>query len=131
MTTDGWATAEEAAQAAKEWDITILECRTYGHSWRSQTTVFVKRYRYYKATQICTRCETVRHQELSQAGIVYASWYTYMDGYLSSGIGRIAGDAKGQLRVATLNRGEVVMKTSAKEDRPAALSTRRALGVEE
>jgi hypothetical protein len=42
--------------------------------------------------------------ELSERGHVYASWYTYADDYLTQGLGRIMGEGRDVLRLATIVR---------------------------
>lgn len=72
----------------------------------------------------------LRVREMSEYGHVYAQTYGYPDGYLAQGIGRIAGDAKDAVRLASVRRFNVTeIKGKAKEvDLPRFGATRRALG---
>lgn len=99
------ASPDEVAELAQDWTDEILECRTYGHKWTPHRAQHVKQYRYFYVIQLCERCTTTRHMEISESGgEVYDTWYEYPDGYLTKGLGRIAGDARGQLRLATVLR---------------------------
>jgi hypothetical protein len=99
------ASAQDVAELAQDWTDEILECRTYGHKWTPHRAQHVKQYRYFYVIQLCPRCLTTRHMEISEAGgEVFDTWYEYPDGYLTKGLGRITGDARGQLRLATVLR---------------------------
>jgi hypothetical protein len=125
MTDLGWATPAEAASAAQSWSLQVLECRTWGHNWQITAKMFVARYRYYAMTWTCA-CGTQRHREMNKRGAVFATWYTYPDGYLSD-VGRIAGDAKDVLRAAVMDRLSV--PTSMSDEEPHSENARQAAGI--
>lgn len=97
-----YAAPDAVAEAARDMPDTYLECRDYAHAWRplsaSRTPTGFVRVRQ------CSRCHTERHEELSQHGGIVSSHYTYPDGYLLSGLGRIAGDSRDALRLASIVR---------------------------
>lgn len=98
------ASVEDAQEAAADWSDQILECRTYGHKWRPATAAYTKDRKAIATTQVCL-CMTERHSTLdARTGWVMAIHYEYPDGYVLKGLGRIDGDAKGALRLATVQR---------------------------
>jgi hypothetical protein len=97
----------------------FLECRLYGHSWRPLTAHHNKQHKFLYVVQTCSRCATLRHQELSERGHVYAQWYSYVDGYLT-GSGRIIGEVRDALRALTLGRVYDVQTNSKLEARSSA-----------
>lgn len=126
------ADPEEVAEKAQDWSDEILECRTYGHQWSPLKAQHVRQWRYFYIVQLCARCTTTRHMELSESGgEVFDSWYEYPDGYLTKGLGRIAGDARGQLRLATVMRTfkiEDLGGHKARNARKPHFHTRQATG---
>lgn len=58
---------------------------------------------------MCTRCETVRRRLLDGNGGLLANGYTYPEGYLVQGVGRLTGDDRNGLRLAGL---QVVMRAT-------------------
>ncbi len=90
---------------AKLWGDTVLQCRTLGHNWEPKVAVHNRKDRYFYLEQHCARgCGTIRHQEMSERGHIFAQWYGYLDGFLSLGLGRIVGEARDELRVAVVGR---------------------------
>lgn len=125
-----WASPEAVQREARNWTDDQLECRTYGHRWNPSRAVHYRRFRYFRVVQLCGRCTAERVMELSERGTVLASWYQYPDGYLSHGLGRIAGDARDALRLATITRVyDVSIATKADEEAPHSSVTRAALGM--
>lgn len=129
---DGLATPEEAAELAKELSDAYLACRTYGHIWQPLTAVHNRSLHYWRATRRCPRCTTEKVEEISERGHVLASWYVYADGYLTEGIGRLFGDARGVLRLAAITRTferEKQTPKQARADIPRSSKTRREVGL--
>lgn len=83
-----------------------LHCRELGHLWRPYTA---RRHPDggFERTLRCSRCTTRRHQTLSSRGMVVSSHYEHPEGYLTQGIGRIAGDGRGLLRLESISRDMV------------------------
>lgn len=79
-----------------------LHCRDYGHSWRAFTAAYVAKERCYEQTLRCTRCRSLRRRLLDTHGTVISSHYDYQDGYLVHGMGRLAGDDRGLIRLASV-----------------------------
>ncbi len=98
-----YASVRDAQTLAANLTPAHLDCRAYGHNWTAHDATHVKRYRYWAVSQRCARCRTIRHQEMSERGVVSTSWYDYAEGYLAD-VGRIAGDAKGALRLEAVLR---------------------------
>jgi hypothetical protein len=128
-----YAEPKAVKEAAKDWNDAILECRTYGHNWQPLRATYNARLLFYAVVQICPRCGTQRNMEIGSRGQVYASWYTYPEGYLLSGLGRITGDARDTLRMETITRTFSLTKLTAaeaREDLPHSSRTRTELGIE-
>ena len=126
-----YAEPADIERVADQWTDQQLECRDLGHHWEPQDVVHVSRLRFYRITHVCQRCDMLRIREMSEYGHVYAQTYRYPDGYLAEGIGRIAGDAKDAVRLASVRRFTdlVEVKGKAKEvDLPRFAKTREALG---
>lgn len=77
-------------------------CRDFGHTWRPYTAEWVPQRRHYVETLTCTRCRTMRSRLLDEYGALLANHYTYADGYLIHGMGRLSGDDRNHLRLAGL-----------------------------
>lgn len=130
-----YADPDDVAAKTREWTPEQLECRAMRHSWRSLRAVHNKRYGYYQVTHECPRCGTQRNMEMSTTGKIFSTWYDYPDGYLSEGLGRIAGDARDVVMLAmvvrTFNVETVVGgRKGAEEDVPRSIHTRMGLGIE-
>lgn len=80
-----------------------LHCRELGHLWRPWKAGHHPDGGYTRTLR-CTRCRTKREQELSERGMVMTSRYIHPEGYLSEGIGRITGEGRGLLRLASIKR---------------------------
>ena len=124
-----WADARDVAQVAEQWTDDQITCRDLGHVWQLMDAVHVARLKYFRVSHVCPRCEMVRIREMSESGHVYAQTYQYPDGYLVEGLGRIAGDAKDAIRVASIRRYAVTeVKGRAKDsDLPRFGATKRAI----
>lgn len=112
----------EVASTAKTWTDGVLQCRLYGHEWQPSRAVHNRKARFFYIERICLRClpeeggmPTTKHEELSERGAILASWYTYAEGYLTQGIGRIIGEARDELRITTIER-TFNMTRSVKQD---------------
>jgi hypothetical protein len=103
---------------------THLLCRDFGHSWRPYTAQWIPQRRQYLEALVCARCTTIRKRLLDEYGAQLANSYTYSDGYLVHGIGRLTGDDRNSLRLAGL---QAVMRATDEEG-PSPRSTGRAAG---
>jgi hypothetical protein len=79
-----------------------IHCRDYGHSWRPFTASYDARERCYVQQLRCTRCRTLRQRLLDTHGQVIKSAYVYADNYLVKGIGRLGAEARGEVRLASV-----------------------------
>lgn len=79
-----------------------LLCRDFGHSWRPWDVEYIPQRRQYVEALVCARCETVRRRLLDGDGALLANSYSYPDGYLVHGIGRMTGDDRNDMRLAGL-----------------------------
>lgn len=81
-----------------------LECRDVGHIWKHWTAAWSGHEGCFHRVLRCSRCRTEREQRLSDKGVVLSNSYHYADGYTHAGLGRIAGDAKDLLRLASVTK---------------------------
>lgn len=79
-----------------------LQCRDFGHSWRPYTVEFIPQRRNYLEVLACTRCRSQRMRLLGERGELLGNAYRYSDGYLVKGLGRLDGDDRDSLRLASL-----------------------------
>jgi hypothetical protein len=120
--------------AAEQWSESVLECRDTGHHWERARASHIRRLHYYTVIHICSRCGMFRTREMSESGHVYANSYTYPDGYLLKGLGRIAGEAKDAIRALALTRATDVTEVRGRakdEDLPRFKATRDAIDESE
>jgi hypothetical protein len=89
-----------------------LHCRDYGHSWRPFAAAYVAAQRAYEQTLRCVRCRTLRHRVLDSHGQVVSSGYTYAEHYLVKGMGRLVGEDRGLIRIASV-RADIEKGTSS------------------
>lgn len=102
-----WAGERDVAEAIERWSHRQVECRAYGHNWRS-LTVF-HRPGVYTITHRCQRCRNERQREIDEQGGVLNSWrFTYRAGYLLEGLGRLGADGKALLRLSNLAEQTIV-----------------------
>lgn len=99
-----YATPDEVRDKANDMTEEALQCRTIGHAWKPFTVSWDRKSRSYDQILRCGTCPTERHVVLSEYGAVVSNSYRYPEGYLISGLGRIAGDARNVLRVTSVNR---------------------------
>lgn len=88
---------------------THLLCRDFGHSWRPWDAQWIPQRRQYVEALLCSRCQTVRKRLLDEYGAQLGQSYTYADGYLVHGLGRLTGDDRNAVRLAGLR---VVMQAA-------------------
>jgi hypothetical protein len=131
-----WATRNQVEAIAKEWTEAVLLCRTLGHSWRQSNAVHVRRLHYWQVSYNCDRgCGCIKYQEWSERGVVYASWMIYprdnegRELYLTEGIGRVAGDIKGALRIESVTRTNFTETSGRATDEDEPRSSRTLAAV--
>lgn len=103
----GFADASEVTELAKEMKQAYLECRELGHLWRpwmAQEIRDERLGRHWERTLRCGRCRSKRNQILTSNGSVVSNSYSYADGYVNKGLGRIVGEARDALRAESLRR---------------------------
>lgn len=93
---------DDAATALAGMDEDHLLCRDLGHAWRPHQAQWVPQRRQFVETLRCTRCKGERARLLGEHGELLANRYTYADGYLMHGLGRLTGDGRNMLRLAGL-----------------------------
>jgi hypothetical protein len=89
--------------AIKGMDDSHLLCRDFGHSWRPWAAEWIPQRRQYAEALVCSRCQTVRRRLMDEWGAQLGQSYTYADGYLVHGLGRLTGDDRNSLRLAGLH----------------------------
>ena len=83
---------------------TYIQCRDFNHSWRPFTANWSQKERCYEVQLKCSRCKTTRHRLMNAEGSLLANRYTYADGYLIKGMGRMIGDERDKLRLESVLR---------------------------
>lgn len=104
MDSDGFASPDEVEKFATRLPETFLLCRELGHQWRPWDARWEANEQVWLRSLRCPRCFTVREQRLDDRGNILSGTYTYPDGYLHVGFGRIAGEARGVLRLESVTR---------------------------
>jgi hypothetical protein len=102
-----FADADQVGQLAEEMKQALLNCHDYGHGWRPWTAAEVHDDllgHHWERTARCTSCRATRTQVLDTYGDVIQTRYTYPDGYVNKGLGRIAGEARAALRLVNTRR---------------------------
>jgi hypothetical protein len=82
----------------------MLLCRDLGHAWKPYTAKWLPVDKCYESKLICSRCETFRFRWLSKTGQLLGTAYTYSDGYLVVGMGRLATSDRDRIRSVSLQR---------------------------
>jgi hypothetical protein len=108
-----------------------LICRDFGHSWRPWAAEWIPQRRQYAEALVCSRCNSVRHRLLDEFGALLGNSYTYAEGYLVHGLGRLTGDDRNDLRLASLRA--VMDATGGRQEEPpgrplSVVPDRRAAG---
>ena len=105
-----------AADLPAKW----LQCRELGHNWGPHKASLNEEGGFDRILA-CRRCTAKRHQILDSYGRIVSNSYEYPDGYqMPPGQGRISGDARGVLRLASIQH-----TMEAQELRTAARSSAR------
>lgn len=93
-----------------------LACRDLTHSWRPFNAAKEPNGLWIRVLR-CSVCKARKTQHLDSRGnVIGKSSPVYPDGYLAKGLGRIAGEGRGALRLESLNR--LVEKRSATQPQP-------------
>jgi len=125
-----YATPEDVEAQAAQWSAEVLACRDTGHHWQHEDVAHIARDRYYRVQDVCPRCGMSRYREMSERGHVYATSYAYPEGYLAKGLGRIAGEGKDMVRLASILReGPREVRRAADSGEPRFGATRREVGA--
>lgn len=95
-------TTHPAAAALAGMVDEYLLCRDFGHSWRPWGAEWIPQRRHYAEALVCSRCKAVRRRLLDEYGSLLGNSYTYPEGYLVHGVGRLTGDDRNDLRLASL-----------------------------
>lgn len=106
-----WADLSEVEHFANDLPEEFLLCREMGHRWLPYQAALNHDGTYHRALR-CPRCKTRKEQEISSRGAILATHYKHPEGYLHEGMGRIAGDGRGVLRLAAIQR--TIMRTTGK-----------------
>ena len=83
---------------------THLQCRDFGHSWRSHKATWDPTARCFVTLLRCTRCRTVRERVFDVTGQQIESHYLYADGYLVKGLGRLSPSDRNHVRLVSVLR---------------------------
>lgn len=83
-----------------------LNCRAYGHAWAPLDAYRIRGG--FDQRMRCRDCGAIRHRTLDRYGDVLTSSYSYADGYLVVGLGRIEGADRGRIRIASLMAGTIL-----------------------
>jgi hypothetical protein len=98
----------EVEQWADELPMAYLLCRDLNHNWKPWNAVIRRNggQPFYERTLRCANCKLPRIQTLSMNGRVLTDRrdYTQVPGYLAKGLGRITGENKDAVRLASILR---------------------------
>lgn len=100
---DHWADLDEIQEFAEALPEKYLHCREMSHNWRP-FAVGSHKNGGWERTLRCTRCKTKRVQHLDTRGMIISTRYEHPKGYLHQGFGRIVGEGRGVLRLASIKR---------------------------
>jgi hypothetical protein len=123
------ASRDQVVELAREWPAAYVECRMDRHEWRPSSAKHYPGFRYFHVIKVCHRCRTEKHQEIGEAGQLFASTYRYPTGYLTNGRGRIIGDARDALRLESIKRSFKIVSVDEPVDVVPLIGTRRGLGM--
>jgi|SRR5215831_3146876 len=91
----------EVTDAVKSMPAECVHCRDYGHQWKP-LTVF-REGRNFDQVLECVRCKTHRHRLIDRYGnLVFNRYNNYPAGYKVEGLGRLDGEDRGVLRLASV-----------------------------
>lgn len=94
--------AKDVRAAVRSMDLTHVQCRDFGHSWRPYTARWLSKFNQYESQLVCSRCTTIRTRFLSRTGEQLGGGYDYADGYLIKGLGRLSGHDRDEVRLASI-----------------------------
>jgi hypothetical protein len=78
----------------------FLACRDFGHAWRPHDVKIDRRQHEIHRIFYCLHeCGTQRTQVLSSDGYIVRNFYTYPDGYVLQGLGRLNASDRARIRV--------------------------------
>jgi len=101
-----------------------LLCRELGHNWAPHGAAILPDGGFDRVLR-CRRCPTRRHQVLDPYGRIVSNQYDYPEGYqMPPGQGRITGDGRGILRVASIRHD--IAATEQRTTTAAAAPRKRA-----
>jgi hypothetical protein len=98
-----WADNDEIAAFAQDLPEEFLMCREMGHRWLPHDAEEFDDGSFMRILR-CPRCKTRKVQDISRRGVIERTRYQHPDGYLHEGMGRIAGDGRGVLRLESIRR---------------------------
>lgn len=98
-----WADNDEIAAFAHDLPEEFLLCREMGHRWLPHDAEEFSDGSFMRVLR-CPRCKTRKVQDISRRGVIERTRYRHPDGYLHEGMGRIAGDGRGVLRLESIRR---------------------------
>lgn len=83
-----------------------LQCRSFGHSWRPANAGYNQADKVFEQSLKCTRCTATRSFTVSPSSGAYTSRtpYTYPDGYVVKGTGRMRTEDNNAIRLAQMMR---------------------------
>jgi hypothetical protein len=94
------ASSENTPHTIDDISDQFLECRDYGHAWRASDVKISRKAQEIHRVFACLHdCGTLRTQVLSSDGYILRSFYTYPEGYVLPGIGRLSVDDRARIRV--------------------------------
>ncbi len=97
-----YATPEKVEAAVESWSFSQVDCRLYGHNWRSLSVIHHKGGDY-TVSQRCVRCRNTRQQMVDYKGYPLGTWsIQYREGYLLKDLGRVGADGKAYLRLTSI-----------------------------
>lgn len=98
-----FATMSEVEEFAVELPEEFLQCREMGHRWLPFQATENPDSSFERVLR-CPRCKTRKEQQISSRGVILSTQYKHPEGYLHAGLGRIAGDGRGLLRLESIRR---------------------------
>lgn len=119
-----YADPADVASFADKLPERYLLCRDMGHNWLPFGTPGRYKDGGFERILRCSRCKCERHTSISNTGMILSSHYTHPEGYLLEGLGRIVGEGRGILRLASINRAMSKAGPKLVEDKPEK-TTRR------
>jgi len=95
-----------SADFADDYPDEYLECRVFGHPWKTHGRVTRPSRWQYRQEVACLRCTATRVQLISVAtGEIKHSYLHYPPGFLRKGQGRLDRRGRGRARLHLLEKG--------------------------